>query len=393
MIETELRFAFISSLCGSPWGGSELLWSQTAETLRKQGCPVFASVHGWSDTPQAVVDLRLANIQVYERHYDSVSVADRTTRVWQRICRKPETDPVAIRMMGCMERFNPSLVCISNGATGDGLQWIELCQERGFPYVIIAQAATEAVWPCDRNAERLITAYTSAVASFFVSRRNLELLETQLGISLPNAEIVRNPVNVPFESTCPWPERTTHRQMACVARLDPIAKGQDLLLQVLSDERWRSRDWHLNFYGSGNNERALKRLRGHLGLTDRVTFHGHVHDIPGVWSQNHILVLPSRFEGLPLSLVEAMLCGRCAVVTDVAGNTEVVTDGNNGFVAPAPTVPLLAEALQRAWDRRDQWQAMGLLAAEEIRRRIPQNATAAFACRLRCLLQPRSLTR
>ena len=82
---------------------------------------------------------------------------------------------------------------------------------------------------------------------------------------------------------------------------------------------------------------TLRRLAGMLQL-DQVHFRGHVANIKEVWEQNHLLVLPSRYEGLPLALVESMWCGRPAVVTEVAGNTEVCVDNVTGFVAPAPTV-------------------------------------------------------
>ena len=66
-----------------------------------------------------------------------------------------------------------------------------------------------------------------------------------------------------------------------------------------------------------------------------------------------MLVLPSRYEGLPLALVESMWCSRPAVVTEVAGNTEVCVDNETGLVVPVPTVPLLADTLERAWERRE----------------------------------------
>ena len=65
-----------------------------------------------------------------------------------------------------------------------------------------------------------------------------------------------------------------------------------------------------------------------------------------------MLVMPSRFEGLPLAIVEAMLCARPVVATDVAGHAEVVEDGVTGFLADAPTVGAIAAALERCWVRR-----------------------------------------
>jgi glycosyltransferase involved in cell wall biosynthesis len=96
-----------------------------------------------------------------------------------------------------------------------------------------------------------------------------------------------------------------------------------------------------------------------FGIADRVHFMGHVDDLRAVWADNDLLVLSSFGEGIPLTLVEAMLCGRPAVVTDVGGNTEWLEDGTTGFVAPAATPQSVAAALERAWAARPQWRQMG----------------------------------
>ena len=70
----------------------------------------------------------------------------------------------------------------------------------------------------------------------------------------------------------------------------------------------------------------------------------------------------SRAEGTPLALVEAMLCGRPAIVSDVGGNQEWVTEGQTGFVAEAPVIGPTRAALERAWSARQDWKAMGLQA-------------------------------
>src|SRR4029450_7098540 len=94
----------------------------------------------------------------------------------------------------------------------------------------------------------------------------------------------------------------------------------------------------------------------------RTEFLGHVEDIRALWAENHLLVLPSRAEGTPLALVEAMLCGRPAVVTDVGGNAEWIAEPETGFVAEAPTAKSFGAALERAWQARDHWQKLGMQA-------------------------------
>jgi glycosyltransferase involved in cell wall biosynthesis len=164
--------------------------------------------------------------------------------------------------------------------------------------------------------------------------------------------------------------------------LEPQAKGQDIALQVLSQEKWRTRPVQLTFYGSGPQEQGLKALVEMLGLEAKVHFAGHVSDVQAIWGRNHALLLPSRYEGLPLALVEAMLCNRVPIVTAVAGNPDVVCDGVSGFLAEAPTVRHLDEAMERAWDQRTNWQAMGEVAGERIRQLVPQDPAADFAARL-----------
>jgi len=90
-------------------------------------------------------------------------------------------------------------------------------------------------------------------------------------------------------------------------------------------------------------------------------------------------VLSSRSEGLPLALVEAMLCGRPAIVTNAGGSAEIVEDNINGFIAHAPTTEAFDEALERAWARRSEWEQIGKGAAESIRKIVPFDPAAQFA--------------
>jgi glycosyltransferase involved in cell wall biosynthesis len=125
-----------------------------------------------------------------------------------------------------------------------------------------------------------------------------------------------------------------------------------------------------------------------LQLTN-VQFLGHQDDMEQLWKDHHALVLASRFEGMPLTVVEAMLCGRPCIVTDVGGNRELVRDGINGFLAKAPTVELLDEAMNRAWDNRSRLKEMGETAAAEVRRWVSPDPAEDF---VRELLALRDLT-
>ena len=142
--------------------------------------------------------------------------------------------------------------------------------------------------------------------------------------------MIRNPYKVSYDASPSWPDGD-ELKLACVARLEMGPKGQDLLLEVLSAEKWRRRPVRVTIWGKGPNEGVLRRMADSYELKN-VAFGGFVADIEQVWAGHHALILPSRMEGLPLAVVEAMLCGRACIVTNVAGNAELIEDNVTGFV-------------------------------------------------------------
>ena len=116
-------------------------------------------------------------------------------------------------------------------------------------------------------------------------------------------------------------------------------------------------------------------------------------NIADVWRDHHALVLPSRFEGLPLSIVEAMLSERPVIATDVAGNKELLQDDVTGFIAAAPTVMHLDEAMERAWQRRGEWRTIGRAAGEAARAVLPKDPARAFADKLLAVAETLALAK
>jgi glycosyltransferase involved in cell wall biosynthesis len=74
---------------------------------------------------------------------------------------------------------------------------------------------------------------------------------------------------------------------------------------------------------------------------------GHVRDIVGLWARAHVAVLPSRREGLPLSLMEAAACGRPMIASDVPGCREIVIHEQTGLLFPVDDAAALADAIER----------------------------------------------
>jgi glycosyltransferase involved in cell wall biosynthesis len=134
----------------------------------------------------------------------------------------------------------------------------------------------------------------------------------------------------------------------------------------------------LTVYGDGPSKDILSRLVERLGLAHRIAFAGHVSSIEDIWARNHLLAHPSRSEGMPMSVIEAMLCGRPVIATDIAGHPEIIEDGISGFLSDAPTKKSLARTLERVWEQRAVLEKMGQEAALRIRQRIPSDPAGVF---------------
>jgi glycosyltransferase involved in cell wall biosynthesis len=332
---------------GAPWGGSEELWSAVAKSARTCGYDVRASINYWTHSPHQWQGLIAEGVELVTRT-DRSKFASHMAHIL--------SPP-------------PDLVLLSLGDNGaSALQYAEGLLRLAIPLYIICHNAAEWWWWSDNIADRIRRCFTQARAVYFVSRHNLELTERFLGAKISNATVVWNPLSINPQSTLSWP-LCAEARLACVGRLQPAYKGQDILMLILSRPEWRQRDFRVSFYGTGDCELALKRLATSLDIRADA-FRGYVSS-ERLWAEEQILVLPSRSEGMPLVLQEAMYLGRPAVVTDVGGNADLVIDGLTGFIADAATAKHFTEALDRAWLARSRWQEMGQAAAASVRQRLP----------------------
>ena len=374
-----MRFVFVSGSRG--WGGSEELWSSTAAMLASDGHVVEVFKSGLDEALPRIQTLRalscsihdLARLPLMPRHLFSLAgfFSMRATYAHETLRL----------LIGLAVSRRPDLVVVSQGGNHDGYFLAEVCRRLRLPYVLVCQKASELYWPADWQHKTLANVYRSARACFFVSEHNRRVTEEQLGFVLPHSAVVRNPFLVPWERRSDWPDDRDGWRLACVARLQPLEKGQDLLLRVLARSHWRDRPLSVTLYGQGPQSAALERMARHLGLTS-VRFAGFTQDVFAIWSAHHGLILPSRCEGMPLVLVEAMLSGRVAIVTDVGGNAEIVDDGATAWLAAAPTEDALDDAMERAWNARYRWREVGTAAATRIRTLVPREPDRCFARRL-----------
>jgi glycosyltransferase involved in cell wall biosynthesis len=357
------RIVFISS--NNVWGGSEELWSAAALALRRKGFAVSVFKARLDSHPAQTAVLTKAGCRMTD--LAGAGWVPRRLRTLVSVIWPVARAHMLARLTVAFRLNHPALVVISQGINHDGWYLGAFCARRRVPYVMISQKATDLYWPNDAIRHELDTCFRHTLAALFVSEHNLRLTEEQLGFTLPHSRVVRNPFKASWQCTPPpWPAASDKIVLACLARLESSEKGQDMLLRVLAMAKWRARPIRVRFYGSGCNEQGLRAMARFLAL-DSVDFVGHVEHPEAIWQDCHALVLSSRCEGLPLSLIEAMLHARPAIVTDVGGNAEAMIDNQTGFLATNASEQALDEALERAWARRAEWPEIGRAAARHAR--------------------------
>jgi glycosyltransferase involved in cell wall biosynthesis len=352
----------IISMIREPWGGSEELWFDMAMQAIAEGHEIIHLSYDFGFGHEKYQRLVAAGGRLYQRpgyFPQGIGGRRRMWRVGVNFIRKKIRDPFA-----AVFKHQPDIVlyngtCYSVAWEGGLLRALETSPAR---FYLIGHLNSDHGNGLSRlERETIRWAYRRATEVFFVSQRSRVTAERHLCQDIPNSAVIRNPVNMKETGVLasPGPSRPG---FALVGNLIVAHKGQDILLAVLQTAKWRSRDWVLNIYGDGQDKGYLEELVRFYQLGDRVFLHGRVGDIRQVWRENHLLVMPSHMEGMPLAIVEAMLCGRPCVATDVGGAAEWIEDGYSGFIAEAAAERSLDRAMERAWQAKDEWEEIGMRA-------------------------------
>jgi len=145
-------------------------------------------------------------------------------------------------------------------------------------------------------------------------------------------------------------------------------KGFDLLLRAFASLAVARSGWSLTIIGDGPERANLERQIEALGLARRVRLVGLLRNPHQVLRRAAAFVLPSRYEGMPTALLEAMACGLPCVSYDCpTGPREIIQDGINGLLVPPGDVVELAQALGRVMDNDDLRRRLGGQAANVVR--------------------------
>jgi glycosyltransferase involved in cell wall biosynthesis len=143
-------------------------------------------------------------------------------------------------------------------------------------------------------------------------------------------------------------------------------KGLDLGLRALA--QLKDLDWLWSIAGDGPQMETLKSLARELGIAERVTFLGWQsrEQLAMDYHQANLFLFPSRHEGMPNAMLEAMSSGLPVVATKIAGNEELVIEGETGFLIPSENVDALRDALRKILTDPSLREKMGAASRQRV---------------------------
>lgn len=228
-----------------------------------------------------------------------------------------------------------------------------LADAAGIPHLVVTEHIEgRSHSPAQRRLKRreleradVVTAVSGAVADSLVR---------DYGVDRARVRVVPNGADLPDEDReAPVARRLRERWGAalgrplwvCAGRLEE-QKGQDVLIEALAALRARGLDFVAVLAGEGSCRAALEARARERGLAESVRFPGQVEDLGPLLAAADAVALPSRWEGLPLVLLEALARGRPVVASAVGGVTEVAADGEHARLVPPGDAGALAAALE-----------------------------------------------
>ncbi|MBK9712529.1 MAG: glycosyltransferase [Kouleothrix sp.] len=191
------------------------------------------------------------------------------------------------------------------------------------------------------------------------------------GVPLSRIEVIPNSVSV-GESRGSYSSEQVREELGLgpndvligsVGRLTE-QKGFDVLLHALPmvhGSRLR-----VVIAGVGELDAMLRRLAAELGIADRVYFAGYRRDVSSLLSALDLYVHPSRFEGMPFAVLEAMAAGCPIVASAVDGTRELIDDGVHGWLVPPDDPVALAYAIDAALGDIAEARRRGELARQRV---------------------------
>jgi glycosyltransferase involved in cell wall biosynthesis len=248
---------------------------------------------------------------------------------------------VAVRSADSDKATNPHhKASLLAGPLDDTTPWLQV-DER------VADSDLEALARMGKPVVRFLSSLLhSNHATLVILSSRMKSSLTEHGFNLPDVQLIPNGVDITRFNPAHVDDAIDGREQVavCVSKLR-YEKGIDVLLQAWRLVHQQAPQARLIIVGSGYLQTQLACLAKALDIANSVEFTGLQSDIPAQIHRGSLAVLPSRWEGMPNALLEAMACGLPCVATRVSGSEDIIQHGVNGLLVGSEDYQGMAQAL------------------------------------------------
>lgn len=186
--------------------------------------------------------------------------------------------------------------------------------------------------------------------------------------SLTNSMVIANPTSFyPTESAS-----LTNKKVIAVGK-QGYQKGYDRLLQAWQSVNKKNPEWRLEIYGTIAPQEKLQEQAHQLKIKNSVSFYSPEKDIQSKYVEASIYVMPSRFEGFGMVLIEAMACGVPCVSFDCPyGPSDIIANEMDGLLVTNGDTQALAKAIIQLIENEELRKSMGAKAKVNVQRFLPE---------------------
>lgn len=147
-----------------------------------------------------------------------------------------------------------------------------------------------------------------------------------------------------------------------VSRINLPKKGQDVLIKALGECKQRGIKFNCKFVGDFDKDpendiefKDIEKMVRDANINDEIEFLGRREDIPELLAASSLFILPSRFEGMPLVLIEAMAAGLPVIASNISGSDELIIDNKTGILFECDNYLDLADKITELYNDREKF--------------------------------------
>ena len=357
-----------SVMNGTAWGGSELLWYQSALWLRKNKYKVGICCFYWTEKEEKLTRLKAAGCELF--------------LLPGKMQTKSLLGKVKLRKaLASVPVHEYDFVIFNQGGWKDVVHGpFKYLYKRLPPYSLSFHNYNTREKLSAKRKQILQDWVNNAVANLADTEKIFTVMKDVYSITVPRSGIQINPTTFtpPGGYTDFNSSADAKTVFSMIAEMDVERKAQDVLVKTLAEKKWKERNWELNLYGKGKDFTNIEKLIAELGLQNKIFMKGYSQDLQSSLTDSHLVLHMTHLDAMPIVVVDAMSVSRPVAVSHVGDMPLWINEGVNGWLAEKVCVEEIDRVLENAWQQRNKLEEMGRESYKIFKQKYPEHPVEYF---------------